>query len=118
MAFEDDERRWFPNLTGEMDEWPSDSEMDDEDTIDNMFDAHVEFQMSGASIDVLMAETRERRKHVARAFMRNAFKVMLIANRFEEWLRLSYDQALFKDGGRGALAANEHFYACAALQNA
>ena len=111
MAFEDDERRWFPNLTGEMDEWPSDSEMDDEDTIDNLydahmdalFDAHVEFHMSGAPIDVLMTETRERRKHAARAFMRNAFKVMLIANRFEAWLRFCYDQALFKDGGRGAL---------------
>eukprot|EP00966_Prymnesium_polylepis_P156475 3615306-Prymnesium_polylepis.1 len=86
MAFEDDERRWFPNLTGEMDE-SSDSEMD-EDTLEDMhdahmdtlFDAHVEFQMSGAPIDVLMTESRERRKRVARAFMRSAFKVMLIAN--------------------------------------
>eukprot|EP00966_Prymnesium_polylepis_P180797 4187323-Prymnesium_polylepis.1 len=41
MAFEDDERRWFPNLTGEMDEWPSDSEMD-EDTLEDMHDAHME----------------------------------------------------------------------------
>eukprot|EP00966_Prymnesium_polylepis_P263944 6097671-Prymnesium_polylepis.1 len=86
--------------------------------MDALFDAHVEFQMSGAPIDVLMAETHERQKHAARARIQKAFKVTLIRNKFEAWLLLAYDQTLFKDGGRGALAAKEHFYACAALQNA
>eukprot|EP00966_Prymnesium_polylepis_P008207 188870-Prymnesium_polylepis.1 len=88
-----------------MDESSSDSEMDD-------------VQMSGAPIDVLMVEIHERRKRAARAFMRKAFKVTLISNKFEDWLRLVYDHVLFKPGGRGALVVYKHFYFHAALQNA
>ena len=47
MAFEEDERYWFPNLSGKMDEWYSDSEMDDEDTLDNMYDAHMDALLYG-----------------------------------------------------------------------
>ena len=122
MEFGDDERDWFPNLAGEMDEWPSDSEMD-EDTLDNMYDAHMDALLYG---DMEFEENayemeQERRQRTALArwkMLRRAIKVNAIPNTFEEWLRLAYDQALFKDGGRGALAAKEHFYACAALQNA
>lgn len=124
MAFEDDERRWFPNLTGEMDEWPSDSEMDDEDTIDNMYDAHmdsafdayIEFHEHGFAME---QQRLKQQAALARwKMLRRAIKVNAITNTFGEWLRLAYDQVLFKPGERGAIATGIHFWRCAALQNA
>ena len=107
-----------------MDEWPSDSEMmDDEDTLDNMYDAHMDAVLYG---DIEFEEyayemEQERHQHTALArwkMLRRAIKVNAITNTFEEWLRLAYDRILFKPGERGAIATGIHFWRCAALQNA
>ena len=123
MAFEEDERYWFPNISGKMDEWYSDSEMDDEDTLDNMYDAHMDALLYGDMEfeDRAYEMDQQRRKQAALArwkMLRRAIKVNAISNTFGEWLRLAYDQVLFKPGERGAVATGIHFWRCAALQNA
>ena len=122
MVFEDDERYWFPSLTGEMEESSSDVEMD-EDTLDDVYDSHIDALLYG---DIEFEEhtnkvEQQRRKQAVLAhwkLLRHTIKVHVITNTFEAWLRLTYDHTLFKDGGRGAVAAKKHFYACTALQNA
>eukprot|EP00966_Prymnesium_polylepis_P161693 3737096-Prymnesium_polylepis.1 len=98
------ERYWFPNLSGEMDEWYSDSELDDEDTLDNMYYARMDALLYGdvEFEDRAYEVEQQRRKQAARWRAGDA------APCHQEWLRLAYDQALFKDGGRGAVAAKVH----------